>query len=176
MASFVRAGGYDTSFVANEDAELDCRQRALGARLYLDADIRLRYMPRATPGRLWAQYRRYGQGRARTVQRHPASLRARQLAVPVFMLGAVAALGGSPWWPALLAWPGLYGLALVLGSVHLAARHGSPVALLAGAAAVVMHSAWAFGFLEGMLTRRERRWRPEAARPLALLRSACAAP
>jgi len=40
IASFVRAGGYDESFSHNEDAELDCRQRALGARIFLDTSIR----------------------------------------------------------------------------------------------------------------------------------------
>nr|WP_206363576.1 glycosyltransferase family 2 protein [Sphingomonas crocodyli] len=56
MDSFRAAGGYDPSFTHNEDAELDCRQRALGSRIFLDADIRLRYAPRATPGKLARQY------------------------------------------------------------------------------------------------------------------------
>lgn len=71
MESFRRAGGYDESFTHNEDAELDCRQRALGSRIYLDADVRIGYSPRATLGGLWRQYFNYGRGRSRTVRRHP---------------------------------------------------------------------------------------------------------
>ena len=45
MGAFRRVGGYDESFTYNEDAELDCRQRALGGRAYLDAEIRIGYRP-----------------------------------------------------------------------------------------------------------------------------------
>jgi len=77
MESFRRAGGYDESYTHNEDAELDCRQRGLGSRIWLDADIRLTYHPRATPRALARQYYAYGRGRSRTVRRHPGSMRAR---------------------------------------------------------------------------------------------------
>lgn len=168
MESFRRAGGYDESFTHNEDAELDCRQRALGSRIYLDADIRIGYSPRATLAGLWRQYFHYGRGRSRTVRRHPGSMRARQLAVPLFVASCVAALLLSPWWPLALAWPGLYFAALAAVSVLLAVRHRSVCGLLAGPAAAIMHWAWAFGFLAGLVTTRERAWTPEAAVPLKL--------
>lgn len=166
MESFRRAGGYDESFSHNEDAELDCRQRALGSRIYLDADIRIGYSPRATLGGLWRQYFHYGRGRSRTVRRHPDSLRARQLAVPLHMLLCLAALLLAPWWPWLLAWPGAYAAALLGVSLHLAWRERSACGLLAGTAAATMHGAWAAGFLQGLLTVRERPWRPQLAVPL----------
>ncbi|MGI9218220.1 MAG: glycosyltransferase family 2 protein [Hydrogenophaga sp.] len=106
LDSFRRAGGYDESFTHNEDAELDCRQRALGSRIYLDADIRLAYAPRASLDRLARQYFLYGRGRSRTVRRHPGSLRLRQLAVPLHMAACGFALLAAPWAPELLAWPG----------------------------------------------------------------------
>ena len=67
MAIFRRAGGYDQTFTHNEDAEFDCRQRALGAEVYLDSNVRVGYHPRATLGGLWRQYFGYGYGRSRTV-------------------------------------------------------------------------------------------------------------
>src|SRR5882724_1129881 len=48
MASFQRVGGYDETFTHNEDAELDCRQKAMGSKVYLDAEIRVQYHPRDT--------------------------------------------------------------------------------------------------------------------------------
>jgi succinoglycan biosynthesis protein ExoA len=62
MDRFRSSGGYDETFTHNEDAELDCRQRALGARIYLDASIRVGYRPRASARGLWRQYFQCGCG------------------------------------------------------------------------------------------------------------------
>lgn len=151
LRTFVRAGGYDETFTHNEDAELDCRQRKLGFRIYLDATIRVGYRPRATMRALWSQYFRYGAGRARTVRRHPGTLRLRQLAVPLNLLLLVVTLAASPWLPLLLAWPALYLGVLTAVSVHLAVRARTAVGLLVAPAALVMHTAWACGFLWSLL-------------------------
>ena len=166
MGRFCRSGGYDETFTHNEDAELDCRQRALGAQVYLDADIRVRYHPRATLRGLWRQYFNYGAGRSRTARRHPGSLRLRQLAVPAHLVISVLAVAVSPFFLAALAWPVCYLAVLAGGSVLLAVRHGSACGLLAGPAAAVMHTAWASGFLLALVTRREEAWRPETVVPL----------
>lgn len=158
MASFRRCGGYDESFTHNEDAELDCRQRRLGGRIYLDAQIRIGYLPRPSLAALEAQYFRYGHGRSRTARRHPGSLRARQLAVPAHFGASLAALALAPQWPVLVAWPALYLLALALASLQAAWRHRSACGLLAGPAAGVMHLAWAAGFLAGLIRVREPAW------------------
>ena len=168
IASFVRAGGYDESFSHNEDAELDCRQRALGARIFLDTSIRVVYQPRSSLGGLWRQYMAYGRGRSRTARKHPGSLRARQLAVPMHLAVCAVALSLSPWWPALLLWPAFYVGVLVATSLALALRRRSLCGLLSGPAAFVMHTAWALGFFWGLLSLREQLWRPEAAAPLRL--------
>jgi succinoglycan biosynthesis protein ExoA len=168
MASFVRAGGYDETFSHNEDAELDCRQRALGSRIFLDSNIRLAYYPRGTLGGLWRQYFNYGRGRSRTVRKHPGSLRLRQLAVPVYVSLIVLALLGSAWWPVLLAFPAIYLCALVVASLSLVAKHHSVCGLLAGVCACVMHVAWAAGFVGGLATSTERRWDATAVVPLNL--------
>lgn len=156
--SFRRAGGYDESFSHNEDAELDCRQRALGGRIYLDAGIRLSYRPRAGWRALWRQYFGYGRGRARTVRRHPGSMRARQLAVPVHWAVTLAAVAIAPVWPWLLAWPALYLGVLAAASVRIARAHRSACGLLAGPAAACMHAAWASGFLWSLARLREPAW------------------
>lgn len=170
MASFVRAGGYDESYTHNEDAELDCRQRRLGSRLYLDATVRLQYHPRSTPSRLARQYFSYGHGRSRTVRRHPGTMRARQRALPAHLLMLVAAIMLAPWWPWSLLYPAAYLGVLGLVSVSTALERRSLCGLLAGPAALIMHLAWAAGFLSGLAFTRETPWSVERAVPLGAQR------
>ncbi len=151
MASFRRAGGYDQAFSHNEDAELDCRQRLLGSRIYLDAEIRLSYHPRSSIIGLARQYYAYGLGRSRTVRRHPSSIRARQLALPFHWGVCLLALALAPWWSWGLLWPAAYAAVLALTSLLIAAQQGSACGLLSGIAAAVMHSSWASGFLAGCM-------------------------
>jgi succinoglycan biosynthesis protein ExoA len=165
MASFLACGGYDESFTHNEDAELDCRQRLRGGRIYLDAEIRIGYYPRARLAALEQQYFRYGQGRSRTARRHPRSIRGRQLAVPLHFAASLGALALAPVWPALLAWPLLYVLALAGASLQAAWQHRSACGLLSGPAAGVMHLSWAAGFLAGLIRHREPAWQVGVSKP-----------
>ncbi|KQP43205.1 glycosyltransferase family 2 protein [Pseudorhodoferax sp. Leaf274] len=170
MASFVRAGGYDESFTHNEDAEFDCRQRRLGGRVYLDADIRLEYAPRATPARLAKQYFAYGRGRSRTVRRHPGSMRLRQLALPVHLLVLLMSLALAAWSAWALAWPLVYAGVLALTSCQTAWGRRSLCGLWAGPAAGIMHTSWAAGFLCGLAFIREAPWRADGSLPLGARR------
>jgi succinoglycan biosynthesis protein ExoA len=156
MASFIRAGGYDETFSHNEDAELDCRQGALGARIFLDSTIRIGYFPRDSLGRLWGQYFAYGIGRSRTVRRHPRSLRLRQFAVPAHVAVSIVSLLGCAWYPWLGVWPGAYFAALLTTAGVLSVKHRSPCGLLAAPAAFVMHTAWALGFGYGLIVHQEQ--------------------
>jgi succinoglycan biosynthesis protein ExoA len=168
MSSFRNAGGYDQSFTHNEDAELDCRQRALGARIYLDSELRVGYSPRKTLPALYRQYFKYGEGRSRTVRRHPHSLRLRQLAVPCHLALSGLALVATPWTFWLLLWPALYFSVLCAVACQLAWRQRDPAALLGPAAAATMHTAWALGFFVGFFAHRERLWGRHMAEPLQL--------
>ena len=158
MSAFRRAGGYDETFSHNEDAELDCRQIRSGGRVYLDADIRIGYQPRATVIGLARQYFAYGRGRSRTVRRHPGSMRARQLALPFHVVVCVAALAAADRLPWLLLWPLAYLAVLAFASVASAWRERSRCGLLVGPAAAVMHFSWAAGFLWGLAAIRQPPW------------------
>jgi succinoglycan biosynthesis protein ExoA len=164
LSKFVEAGGYDETFTHNEDAELDCRLGALGGRIFLDADIRIEYQPRSTFGGLFRQYFNYGRGRSRTVRRHPGSMRPRQFVVPFHVLLCVCALLISPLTLVPMLWPLLYAMVLSLFSVILSIRKKSVCGLLAGPAALVMHMAWASGFIWGLMTVREVPWKAEQHR------------
>nr|WP_256469705.1 MULTISPECIES: glycosyltransferase family 2 protein [unclassified Bradyrhizobium] len=156
--AFRRAGGYDETFTHNEDAEFDCRLRAIGGRIFLDSDIRLSYRPRSGFVSLAKQYFNYGRGRSRTVRRHPGSLRLRQFLVPTHVALTVCAILLSPLVPALLALPAAYLAILALTAVMIAGKHRSICGLLALPAAVVMHFAWALGFFWGILSIRQTTW------------------
>lgn len=171
MASFCRAGGYDETFSHNEDAELDCRQRALGSRIYLDSDIRIGYFPRDSFMGLWRQYAHYGAGRSRTIRKHPESWRLRQLAVPANFVAQTLAIALGFVSPLCWVLPLTYLSAIAATTLALLVRHRSAEALLAFPVALVLHNAWAWGFLKGMLARREARWTPDMAQPLTACRT-----
>lgn len=154
---FRALGGYDETFVANEDAEYDARLRAAGGRVYMDAACEMAYYPRNTAQALARQYYRYGLGRASTALKHPGSLRLRQITVPAAIASFVAALVLAPFWPLAALWPGVYIAILGVVSFSFAAKMRSACGLLAGPAAMTMHVSWALGFLRGYATNPRRR-------------------
>ncbi|MBA9061469.1 succinoglycan biosynthesis protein ExoA [Methylobacterium fujisawaense] len=145
--AFLRVGGYDETFTHNEDAELDRRLCAAGGRIYLAADLAITYFPRARFGSLARQYRQYGRGCARTLEKHASLPRARQMLPALVLLYAVAALPLAALMPALLIPLLLYAGACGLCGLALALKARDPVLLLSGPAAVAMHLSWAAGFL-----------------------------
>lgn len=156
-AMFVSVGGYDERFAANEDAELDSRIRRAGGRIWLAGDIEALYFPRRTLSALWRQYRRYGQGRARTFLKHRERLRARQMLPPLLPIAILGSLLLAPVLPWLLAVPALYAALLVGTAFALVRQTGRSCALFAAPATATMHLAWGIGFLACVLDRTERR-------------------
>jgi len=147
--------GYDETFSHNEDAEYDERLAQAGGKIFLDADIRIRYIPRGSVGRLANQYFNYGKGRARNVRKHGQALKVRQ-AVPVFaLLASTVGIAAAPFfWPALLL-PVGYLTVLAAASVGMAIWKRSPCGLLAGLISGTMHMSWAAGFLKEVLFGRK---------------------
>jgi succinoglycan biosynthesis protein ExoA len=146
LKTFLDVGGYDETFSHNEDAEFDKRLRDAGGRIFLDADIRLAYLPRAKAGALARQYFNYGKGRARTILKHSERPRLRQMIPPATLAACVLGFAIAPFtlWGLIL--PGGYLAALALASITVAVRHRSACGLLAGAASAIMHMSWAAGF------------------------------
>lgn len=155
-AMFTAVGGYDETFAANEDAELDLRVRRAGGRIWLAGDIEAVYFPRRTLTALFRQYRRYGVGRARTYLKHGERLRLRQMLPPIIVLAIAGALMLALAIPWALVVPGLYLIALILVTLALFAEAPSPCTLFAAPAMGVMHVSWGIGFLTTLLTRRAR--------------------
>lgn len=153
IEDFKRLGGYDESFSHNEDAEYDARLTAQGGRIFLDADIRIQYIPRSDVRGLAKQYFNYGKGRARNSAKNKTPLKPRQL-LPVFaLLANLAGLIAAPFFlPALILPLGYLGV-LALASAYVMLKHRSLCGLHAGVALGTMHMSWAAGFLKHGLDR-----------------------
>lgn len=154
--AFLAFGGYDETFTHNEDAEYDTRLRAAGGKIFLDAGIRLTYLPRNTAGGLARQYFNYGKGRARTLMKHGERPRLRQLIPPATLLACVLGLLVAPFSLWGLVLPGGYLAALVLASVMVAVKQRSLCGLLAGVASAIMHMSWSAGLFRQLLKGQRR--------------------
>ena len=156
------AGGFDESFVRNQDYELNWRLRQRGETVWFDPALEVAYRPRGTLAQLARQYYDFGRWKRSMLRRHPAALRWRQLAAPGLVLGlvgsallaAAAVIAGSQY-PATaavlctaaalvpLAW-----LALLAAGAALAGLHrGAGAAALMPLALAAMHLSWGTGFL-----------------------------
>jgi succinoglycan biosynthesis protein ExoA len=140
-----RVGGFDPTLLRNQDYELNVRLRATGGTVWFSPELRVRYRPRGTVRALARQYLEYGRWKREVLRRHPGSLRLRQLAAPVLVLGAAAGVLALPWTRGRSAVvPAGYGALVALGGVR-AAPPGLRVRT--AVALATMHLAWGVGFL-----------------------------
>ncbi len=144
-----RVGLFDEALVRNQDYELNHRIRRSGGTVFFHPDLAVGYSPRSSIGALFGQYRQYGDWKRRMLRRHPESLRARQLAPPLFVLGLIAAavLLLTPWRPFGVTFFVLYAAALVLTAFAELWRRRDRAALLCPLPLATIHLAWGLGFL-----------------------------
>lgn len=168
IAAFTAAGGYCEAMPCNEDAELDLRMSAGGARIWLAPDVPVTYFPRGTARGLFRQYWRYGAGRATTVRRHRRPLKLRQ-ALPLAIAPACLLALAAPFAP-LLALPALSWALLCQGwGLALAVQERRADVAWAGTAAMIMHFAWSAGYWKQEISARTSGGRsvPAPALPFA---------
>ncbi len=156
LTAFLGVQGYDETFSHNEDAELDRRLRGAGGRIFLDADIRVSYKPRATPGALARQYFNYGKGRARNLMKHGDRPRPRQMIPQATLAACVSGVVLAPLWNWTLLAPAGYLSILALASLAVTVKMRSLCGLLAGPASAIMHMSWAAGFFRQMMAGQKR--------------------
>ena len=132
--------------------------------MWFDPALAVDYRPRESVAALARQYYDYGRWKRAVLARHPRSLRLRQLAPPLLLAalagsaglagtGAILGPGGPGPAPALLglaaAVPAGYAALLLGGAAAIGLARRRPEAVLAPAAAAVIHLAWAAGFFAG---------------------------
>lgn len=152
-----RVGGYDETFTANEDYELNYRIRKAGGRIFFSPELRSDYYGQQELPALARQYFRYGFWKPKTLRKHPRSLRARHLAAPAF----VAFLAGAWLVPGIwLSGVVTYLLATALFSLRAGRQAGDMAKYYLPIVFVTIHAAWGVGFWVGtldVLLRRQNR-------------------
>lgn len=135
-----RHGGYDESFVRTQDYELNHRIAAAGDLVWFDPQLEVEYTPRGSLGGLWEQYLGYGRAKRLFSAKHPGSLRWRQLAPPLLVVGLGLAVLISIWLPIALLAPAAYVATILVAGVAMGSIRSS-------FALATMHIAWGLGFL-----------------------------
>ena len=148
-------GGYDETFSHNEDAEYDERVVKARGRIFLDADIRIKYVPRGSVASLARQYFNYGKGRARNARKHSRPLKLRQALPVLALIASLLGLVIAPFfWPAILL-PLGYVSVLAATSLLMIVLKRSFCGILTGITSGTMHMSWAAGFLRETLFPKE---------------------
>jgi succinoglycan biosynthesis protein ExoA len=143
-----RLGGYDENFKRHQDYELNERIRRDGGTVWFDPDLRVIYEPRSSLALLARQYFEYGSWKRWFSSSHRGSLRPRQFAPPLLVVGMALSLIGSFVSPWFLTVPTVYVVGLVAAALS-TVRSSGVAALGVPAALVTMHFAWGLGFLLG---------------------------
>jgi cellulose synthase/poly-beta-1,6-N-acetylglucosamine synthase-like glycosyltransferase len=154
VAALRAIGGFDEEQLVNEDYEANHRLRRAGGRVMIVPDVCLGYVPRDSVRRLARQFSRYGYYKARTMLKHPSSVRPRHL-VPAAAIVAAAALAAAaaidPSARALLAAAiVLYAFAILVASA-LAGRGLGFAAVRLPLVFATMHASWGTGNLAGLI-------------------------
>jgi glycosyltransferase involved in cell wall biosynthesis len=148
--ALVAAGGYDEALLRNEDYELNWRLREMGATVWFDPELRVRYWPRASLGALANQYFAYGQWKREMVRRHPRSLRWRQVVPPVAVVANAAGIVvGVTRDRRALAVPAAYALGTLAAALVAGSSHDPGVKARLPLVFATMHHCWGAGFLLG---------------------------
>lgn len=150
---FRRIGGFDEDIERGEDDEFNYRLLDAGGTIVLAPEIHAAYTVRGTLGGVWRQYFGYGRAKPQVLRRHPAQVRARQLAPAAFVLalgtfGIGAIFGRRGPLRALLA---VYTLFATIASLVLARQHGWRHLPILPAAIACLHLAYGSGFVAGLL-------------------------
>lgn len=148
-------GLYDESLVRNQDDELTLRLIRSGYKIYLSPSVKCVYYVRDNPSKLFKQYFYYGFWRVAVLKKHkiPASLR--QMAPIGLLLIFLLAILFSMFLPynsvlISITLPILYMISIILLSVPVMIKNDLKTGLLFPLAVIILHQAYALGFLKGI--------------------------
>ena len=150
---FERIGAFDVAMAYNEDNELSHRILATGGRIWFEASIVVRYVPRGSLGAVFTQYRRYGRGKVGVFRKHRRALRWRHLVPPAWVAwlpaSAIAGRFAPAVWLASAVRIATYA-GLLFATALRGRRPGDPV-LLTVAAFAAIHAGYGIGVWQGVL-------------------------
>ena len=142
--------------VRNQDDELNFRLTKEGGGIFLSPRARSAYFVRETVTSLFRQYFEYGNWRVAVIRKHRMPASFRHLVPLIFLIGLIASfllalIVPNGWRLLVLAGPCLYALILSGVGLHLSHRASWKVGALFPIAAITMHTAYAMGFMWGLV-------------------------
>ncbi|MCH2235080.1 MAG: glycosyltransferase family 2 protein [Crocinitomicaceae bacterium] len=153
-STFDKIGLFDDSLVRNQDDELNYRLTKAGGKIYLNADILIKYYVRASFGKLFRQYFQYGYWKVFVGKKHKAFTNIRQLIPLIFVLGlifgAVLSLIIPNFWYLYTLGLALYTMGALMFGMKAAkqdAGKGFNVAIVFP----VLHISYGWGYLRGII-------------------------
>jgi glycosyltransferase involved in cell wall biosynthesis len=153
--AFDRLGGFDEELVRNQDEEFNLRLVRGGGRILLVPSVTTIYRARDSLRRLWRMHQQYGYFKPLVVRKAGGVFTVRQLIPAAFVLALLAGLLLAPLGtPGQLLLPGLlavYAAAAAAASAPTSAREGWPCAAWLVLAFAVIHLAYGFGYLRGVV-------------------------
>lgn len=160
--ALAEVGYFDETLRRGEDWELNYRFRQAGKVVWLDPELRVKYWPRSTPGKLARQFFATGVWRAELVRRlgsrnplrffaPPVLVIATMLSIIAIPLHATGVLHGIAGWIVALVYLGpiLYLALLLVAAVTSSGSFGDRLRFMAVIA--IMHFSWGTGFLRGFI-------------------------
>jgi glycosyltransferase involved in cell wall biosynthesis len=165
---FDKVGLYDENLVRNQDDDFNYRVTRSGGKIFISPRAQCNYYVRESPSQLFRQYRQYGYWRVAVLKKHhlPASIR--QL-VPIaffFLMPMLLVVGLClpGWWRLMAAaLPAAYGLMLITAGIWIAIKKDTVVGFMFPAAAIIMHLAYAAGFVWGVMDSNGQKMTPASS-------------
>lgn len=151
-SSVTKIGGFDESWIRNQDSEFNYRLRLNVGPIVLDPSIQCEYYCRETLSSLSKQYFQYGYWRCKTAIKHPDSMSFRQIIPIALNLGLLCSialsLSDTPYRTLGALIPILYLVANIVASAQLARLNNKMwLALRLPAIFASIHISWGAGFL-----------------------------
>ncbi len=150
-----KIGYFDEELVRNQDDEFNMRVIQAEGKIWMSSSICSKYYARSSLKKLWRQYFQYGFWRTRTMQKHGKPAVFRQV-VPLLFVSSLIVLGLGGLISQIFRWMlaaelGIYALALMHGSIDVGRQAGWKYSLLAPLVFAILHFAYGFGCLWGIV-------------------------
>jgi GT2 family glycosyltransferase len=160
-ATLMEYGGWDERWPRNSDSEMAGRFLARGEPLVCVPAMAAEYVPRDSLSGLWRQYRDYGEYRAKTIHRHPHTMRKSHLLAP----GIVLDMGLAVCAPRTVRRAARVGVAIYAGALFAAGARAVPRSenRLDAALVPIVLATMHFGHGTGMVAGAVRHGAPLAA-------------
>jgi succinoglycan biosynthesis protein ExoA len=151
--TLILLGGWNETYLINEDYELNYRLRQMGGKVLLSPEAKSRYYSRSSLLGLFRQYFIYGKWKIKTLVEHPESLVYRQGVPPIFVVSLLGSISVSPFsMTPLLVVAGPYALINLVFSARIGMKHGWKFGCLLPLVFFLIHFAWGAGSLVGLKT------------------------